>query len=256
MLAEERKCAIVDLVNSKRIVTVAELSKQFNTTEATIRRDLDDLENQHKIRRVYGGAASLSSTSRSLSNHELSTLCLEEKKRIAARAYDFIDDHDAILLDASTTVLELAKFIAQGNKQNLSILTNSFNVVDILRTKKDISVIHLGGQVHYSMNYAIGSITENMIRNIRVEKCFIGTNGIDETYGYSVPNFEDASVKKSMLKASKQKFVLADHTKFGDAYVGKFANFAGDVDYLIMDLLPNDIDSDTLQANVNLIIAK
>lgn len=256
MLAEERKRAIRDLVNSHGIVTVAELSKQLNTTEATIRRDLDDLEKQLKIRRVYGGAVSIKSTSRSLSNNELSTLCLAEKKQIAQRAYDFIEENDAILLDASTTVLELTKLIAEGDKRHLSILTNSFYAVDILKQKKDISVIHLGGQVNYSMNYAVGPITESMIRDIRVEKCFIGTNGIDESYGYSVPTFEDACVKKSMLKASKQKFVLADHTKFGDAYVGKFANFTGDINYLITDLLPNNIDIEVINASVKLIIAE
>jgi len=256
MLAEERKNLIIEIVNRKHIVKVADLSKALNTTEATVRRDLDELERRKKVRRVHGGAISLKPTSKILSNDELSILCQDEKKRIAKKAYTFIDDNDALLLDASTTALELAKLIADGDKKHISVLSNSFHVVSILANKKDIHVIHTGGHVSYNMYYSIGVITEKMIRNLRVDKCFLGTNGIDETYGYSVPTFEDASVKGSMLRASKQRFILADHTKFCESYVGKFAEFIGDVDYLITDTIPLNIDIEVLNASVNLIIAE
>lgn len=255
MLAEERKTEIINLIAQKNIVKVVELSKLFNATEATIRRDLDELQKRKKLRRVHGGAVSLKPTSKILSDNELSALCMTEKKLIAQKAYEFIDDNDSVIFDASTTVLELAKLIATGNKKNLSIVTNSFNVVSVLSQKKDIHVLHVGGQVQYSMHYSIGSITENVLKNLRVDKCFLGTNGIDIEYGYSVPSFEDASTKKYMLKSSKQKFILADHTKFGATYMGNIVGFSGEIDYLITDSIPQTLNRDLYDSHVNLIIA-
>lgn len=255
MLAEERKNKIVDIVNRNKVVKVSMLSKVLNTTEATIRRDLDELQEINKIRRVHGGAISLNPTSRLFSTDELSILCKDEKKRIAKKAYKYVDNNDALLLDASTTVLELVMLIAEGDKKGISILTNSFNVVSALRYKNDIKVFHTGGQVGYNMNYSTGFITEKIIRDLRVDKCFVGTNGIDPVYGYSVPSFEDASVKKYMLNASQQRFVLADHTKFGETYMGKYADFSGDIDYLITDYFPENTDRELFESSVNLVVA-
>lgn len=106
------------------------------------------------------------------------------------------------------------------------------------------------------MKSAIGVVAENMIRKLRVEKCFVGTNGVDEDYGYSVPTFEDASVKRCMLDAAGETFVLADHTKFGETYMAQFAEFSGKIDYLISDRAPAEIDLDLLRANTKFIIAK
>ncbi len=256
MLAEERKSKIIELVNKEKIVKVFDLSQKFNTTEVTIRRDLLELEKRKKLRRVHGGAISLNPRGIALNRNDLAILCKEEKIRIARAAYGFINDSDALMFDASTTVQELAKLISEGDRKNLSVITNSFNVVNILSTKSDIHVIHTGGQVSYNMNYSTGVLTESMIRNLRVEKCFIGSNGVDDVYGYSVPTFEDASVKRSMIKAASETFVLADHTKFGDTYMAKFAEFSGDIDYLISDVEPTEIDIDLLKANVNFIVAE
>lgn len=254
MLAEERKREIIDLVNKNKIMKVTDLSQILSATEATIRRDLDELQDKKKIRRIHGGAISIKPSSIPFLQKDLRTFCIEEKKMIAAKAYDFIDDNDSIILDASTTVLELAKEIARGDKKNLFIITNSFYVVSVLSEKKSIHVFHTGGEVSYNMNFSVGSTAENTLRNLRTDKCFVGTNGIDPQYGFSVPTFDDCAVKRCMIQASKQKFVLADHTKFDDSYIAKFANFTGEVDYLITDLFPANIDRSVYDANVNLLV--
>lgn len=255
MLAEERKDKIINIIEKNRIAKVAELSKLLNTTEATVRRDLEELQKQKKIQRVHGGAISVNNTNREFCYSELSTFCIEEKKRIAARAFEFVADNDALLMDASTTVFELASLLLYSGLKGLSIITNSFNLVSLLRSSQ-IRVIHTGGQLSSSMNYAIGSVAEQMLNGLRVDKCFLGTNGIDPSYGYSVPSFEDASVKKCMLTASRQKFILADHTKFGESYMAKFANFTGDIDYLITDCLSAEIDPSAFDPNINLLLAE
>ncbi len=255
MLAEERKNRIVEIVNKNKIMKVTDLSLMFNTTEATVRRDLEELQSQKKIRRVHGGAISIAPSSKPLYTEELSVLCTEEKKMIAKAAYEFVDDNDAIVLDSSTTVRELAKLIADGKKKNLYIVTNSFDAVALLARKKDVQIFHTGGQVEYHMNYCVGTLTQRTLSNLRVDKCFLGTNGIDVEYGYSVPTLEDAAVKTSMLKASKQHFILADHTKFNETFMGKFADFQTVIDYIITDTYLPCFEQESYKSNVEIIVA-
>lgn len=255
MLAEERKDKIINIIEKNRVAKVAELSRLLNTTEATVRRDLEELQKQKKVQRVHGGAISVTNTNREFDYRELSTICIEEKKRIAARAFEFVQDNDALLMDASTTVFELASLLLHSSLTGLSIITNSFNLVSLLRSSH-IRVIHTGGQLSSSMNYAVGAVGEQMLSGLRVDKCFLGTNGIDPSYGYSVPSFEDASIKKCMLTSSRQKFILADHTKFGEAYLAKFASFTGEIDYLITDCLTDKIDVSAFDPNTNIVLAE
>ncbi|WP_343248660.1 DeoR/GlpR family DNA-binding transcription regulator [Diplocloster hominis] len=255
MLAQERKDRIIEIISKNKVAKVSELSHLLKATEATIRRDLDELQENKKIRRIHGGAILYKPAGKDMSDQELSVLCPEEKKLIAQKAYEFIDDNDAVIIDSSTTCLELIRLIASGNKKGLSVITNSFKAIFLLIDRQDIQLIHTGGQVKSRLQCAYGTIAVKMVDGIKVDKCFIGTSGIDPEYGYSDPNLDDCAIKEHMLNASKQKFVLADHTKFNESYIGKFADFCGTIDYLITDSLGGGIDREVLEANVNLILA-
>ncbi|WRS28322.1 DeoR/GlpR family DNA-binding transcription regulator [Oscillospiraceae bacterium MB08-C2-2] len=255
MLAEERKNKILELISEKKIVKVTELSTLLKATEATVRRDLEDLQAQNKVHRVHGGATSVNPTSRMIRQQDLLDLCTEEKKRIARKAYDYVQDNDAIFMDSSTTVLELARLIAAGGRSRLTVITNSFVIVSLFADTPDIRVLHTGGQIVYALQAALGVVAENMIRGVKVEKCFLGTNGIDPSYGYSSPTFEEASIKRCMMHSSKQTFVLSDHTKFDEFYMCKFADFVGEVDYLITDALPKEPSLALYRTSVNLVLA-
>ncbi|MCI8550561.1 MAG: DeoR/GlpR transcriptional regulator [Lachnospiraceae bacterium] len=254
MLAEERKNRIIEIIKEERIVKVTDLSQRFEATEATIRRDLEELQRMGMVRRIHGGAVLPTKISRDFNYSDLSVLCIEEKKRIAAKAYEFIQTGDNLLLDGSTTVLELGKLLLKNPPGGISIITNSFNLVALF-TGSNIRVIHTGGELCSGMNYATGVIAEQMLSGIRVDKCFLGANGIEPSYGYSVPHFPDASLKKWMRKASGLTFVLADHTKFGDSYMAKFADFTEDVDYLITDRLPDELKKHETDSTTRFITA-
>jgi len=255
MLAEERKNRIMEMLNRNIVVKVNDLSRELKATEATIRRDLEELQSRKLVCRIHGGAILPSPTSKPLSRTQLMVICKKEKILIAKKAYGFIRENDAILLDSSTTVLELARYIASGSLRNITVITNSFYVVPLLAENKNVKVLHTGGEVSYDMDYSTGVITRNMLAGIRADKCFLGANGIDPSFGYSVPTMDDADVKRAMITASKQTFVLADHTKFGECYMGRFAEFSGQVDYLITDSLPPKIEKKPYDSNVNLIEA-
>lgn len=255
MLAEERKARILEMLQRNMVIRVTDLSRELCATEATIRRDLKELQQKKMVRRIHGGATQLRPASKPLSRTQLMVLCKKEKVVIAKRAYEHIQENDAILLDSSTTVLELAKCIAEGLLRNITVITNSFYVIPLLAGNKGVKVLHTGGEVSYDMDYSTGVVTRNMLSGIRVDKCFLGTNGIDPSFGYSVPTMDDADVKRSMIKAAKQSFVLADHTKFAECFMGRFANFSGDVDYLITDRIPGGLDKKPYYSSVKLIEA-
>lgn len=256
MLAEERKRIILEIIDKNKSAKVNELSKHLHITEATVRRDLDELQNEKKIRRTHGGAISLYPSSFESGIQEYNVKMINEKRMIAHKAYEFVHDNDAIIVDASTTVMELVKLIAVGDKKNITIVTNSFKAVQILMQKQTMKVIQIGGSAVVSRNATSGPIAERILNDLRADKVFLGINGIDGVYGYSVPGFDDASLKRCMLKAAKQSFVLADHSKFGESYLGKVAEIIGEIDYLITDSFPKKLKLEALEQQVNLIVGE
>lgn len=255
MLAEERKKIICDIVNRKKAVRVADLSRRLSITEATVRRDLDELQNEKKLRRTHGGAVALYPAGGEYVISELAVEHVEEKRRIAKKAYEYIDDDDAILFDGASTVLELCRLLAEGDKKGVVVLTNALSVVNVLSGKKDITVIHIGGEVKYHLNSTVGKIAERAIRDVRVDKTFLGVNGIDLDYGYSITNLDEAAVKKEMIRSAKQTFVLADYSKFGSTYLAKIADVEGQIDFLITDSHAEDFDYSQMEEKVHIIYA-
>jgi len=255
MLAEERHKVICEMVNKKKAVRVSDLSKQLNITEATVRRDLDELQSEKKLRRTHGGAVALYPVGNEYVISELAVENIDEKRKIARKAYEFIDDHDAVLFDGSSTVLELSRILAAGDRKGVIVVTNALSVANVLAIKKDIQVIHTGGEIRYHINSTVGKIAERTIRDMRVDKTYIGINGIDPEFGYSITNFDEAAVKKEMVTCAKQSFVLADSTKFGKSYLAKVAEPEGEIDFVITDVKNEDYDYDQLEERVHMTYA-
>lgn len=221
MFPEERKQKIYELVCDKKSIKVSELSRILNISEVTIRRDLDELDSQNKLHRTHGGAVAAYAVGIPLHLRDLKSRNTEEKKKIAACAYNHIKDNDTILIDSSSTVHELLKLIITGGKKNLIIVTTSIVSLTTLNGNHNHKVIMVGGEVSYNAETVEGTIANEFIKELRADKSFIGINGIDEKFGYSTPRFEDAEIKKSIINSSLQSFILADNTKFGKTYLAK-----------------------------------
>ena len=258
MLAEERKKIICEIVNRKKAIRVAELSQRLNITEATVRRDLDELQKEHKLRRTHGGAVALYTAGIAGTINTLAGEHLAEKRRIAEKAYEYVYDFDTVLFDGSSTVLELAYQLARRNRKGVTVLTNSINVVNVLAdkaSKGEIKVIQIGGQVKYHLNSTVGELAVRTVHDVRVDKTFMGVNGIDVEYGYSIANMEEAMVKKEMIHSAKQTFVLADNSKFGKSYLAKITGPEGEIDYLITDSKTDDFDYQQMEEMVHMVYA-
>ena len=242
MFAEERQERIFQIVNQRSSVRVSELSDELEISEVTIRRDLDELQRQKRIIRTHGGAMATYSagTGKTFSQHVAKDT--ELKRQIARAAYDMIRDDDTILLDNSTTVSELVKLIAVGNKQNLRIITTSLVAPGLLKRKENCTVQIVGGEVNFSCESVEGSSACRFIKGIRVDKAFVGINGVDEEFGFSTPRYIDADIKNAILHSAHCGIVLADNTKLGKTYLAHVDS----PDYLITDEMISGFDYEGL----------
>ena len=219
MFAEERQERIFQIVNQRSSVRVSELSDELDISEVTIRRDLDELQRQKRIIRTHGGAMSTYSAGKGKTYSQHAAREVDLKQKIAKAAYDMIQDDDTILLDNSSTVNEVVKLIAHGDKKNLRIITTSLVAPSMLEHKENCTVQIVGGEVNFKYQSVEGSSACRFVRGIRVDKSFVGINGVDEQFGFSTPRYADADIKNDILHSAHCSIILADHTKLGKTFL-------------------------------------
>jgi DeoR family transcriptional regulator, fructose operon transcriptional repressor len=230
MLAAERQQKIVEIVNERLSVRVSELSKLFSVTEETIRRDLEKLERENKLRRSHGGAISIrDETEIDFSERKITNVA--EKKAIAQEAVKQISSGDRIILDASTTAWYLAKSLPD---MPLTVVTNSIKVAIELSKKEKIQVISTGGMLlPRSLSY-VGPLAERSLETYHVDKSFLSCKGIHLESGLSESNEWQALLKKRMMDIADQTILMVDSSKFG---IRTFVHMAplDDIDHIITD---------------------
>lgn len=218
MLREERIWKVIQELNKNGKVLVDELAHQFGVSPATIRLDLNEIENRGIAKKVYGGAIPKIPRSQDiLFKEEFFTERLNtnfnEKEAIGKLAIDLIDDGETIMIDGGTTTYQLCKHLHLKN--NLSVITCTFfNLWPELVAKSNMQLFLIGGFLRKESLSLIGEIREDMIRNFRASKYFMGIDGISLEHGLTTLNFQEASLKKSFLESSQELIVIADHTKF------------------------------------------
>ena len=251
MFQEERHQKIVEIVNKRQTVRVSELSQELGISEVTIRRDLDELQRKKLLIRTHGGAMSNHSVGKAIFYDDLINKNEELKKRIAKIGYEFIDEHDTLIIYNSSTVIELVKCIVTGKKRNIRIITTSIASIQLLSGIDRIAVQVIGGLVNYPHRAIEGSVSCRNIRELRVDKCFFSVNGIAESFGLSTPRYEDADIKNAMLEISNCGILLCDHTKFGKSYLAHVQY----PDYLITYTRISGFHYDKLDKELDIIFA-
>ena len=244
MLAIERRNFILTALQEDRRVLVSDLSQRYQVSEETIRRDLEKLEKEGFVKKTYGGAVINEDN-----NVELPLMIRKKKnvigkQRIAELAKDLIEDGESILLDGSSTALFIAKRIK--DKKNLTVITNS---IEILLELSDVSgwkVMATGGTIREGSLAMIGHQTESMLAEYFVDKCFISCKGIDLKAGITDLSESYASLKKTMLATAKKKILAVDSTKFDTVAFAKVADFS-EISTIVLDKEPNDVWKERLQ---------
>lgn len=231
MLVAERYERIVQWVNDRGGVRVSELSELCGVTEETIRRDLDKLEREGKLKRSHGGAVRIMDQQPETPFSEREIMNVAEKKNIAAKTVKYIRPNDRIALDASTTSWYVAQSLPD---MPLTVLTNSIQVALELSGKKQIEVLSTGGILSSRSLSYVGPLAEANLDPYHVNKAFISSSGVHLAKGISDPNELQARFKRKLIGLADEVFLMADYSKFGVQAFAQIAPLAL-IDRLITD---------------------
>lgn len=204
-IINKRREAIITKLKENQSVDVHELAKIFNTTEITIRRDLQFLEDQKIAIRYYGGAK--------LNPDFLSENHNDEINSIAKMAAQQIVDNDTIFINSSSTALALIPYITANN---VKIFTNNVNVLDI-DIPQQVSIFITGGELKSPKNALVGDFALNNLLSVVADKAFIGCNGLDSGGIYTIDP-QEVIINRTMLKHSQENYILLDHEKINKRF--------------------------------------
>ena len=237
-----RQAQITSLLDEQGALTVADLGRRLEVSEATIRRDLDSLAVDGLVIRTHGGAISAASLGREPPLLERHTVMSHEKAAIAARAAQMVIPGDTIFLGTGTTVALMAPLVA--SLENLTVISNSLPVIDALSNARGVDLIVIGGAFRRSELSMVGLAAVEAIRGYRADRVFMGMRAIDVKHGFTGDAIDEAITDRAVLEIGKQSIVLTDHSKFGLVSTV----FLAPLDFVDLVITDSGIDHDTAAA--------
>ena len=212
MLAIERRQAILNQIKMEKSVKVSDLAVLHEVTEETIRRDLDKLENQGKVKKSYGGAILVEPVSEDPSFIDRQKVNIKNKQMIGARASELIGDGETIFIDMSTTALEVIKAVSPDKK--ITVITNSLEAIVSLSKMSNIKIISIGGTLDNNNLFMGGPMSHKFIKQYYADKTFFSVKGLDKNRGFMDTNEDIAEIKSLMVKNAREAILVVDQTKF------------------------------------------
>ena len=229
---------MAELVNIRGSMSVTALVESMEVSEATVRRDLDELARRGVIERVRGGACRQRAAVRPEADFSAFSVVAgqesKEKHSIARLACRQIEDGDVVALDIGTTVFAMCDHL---RTRRITVVTASLAVVRALANAPSIDLVVMGGVLRSNYESMVGVLTESCFRQVRVDVAFLGAAGIrtDGSVLDSTPS--EVPIKRAMLEISSRSWLLADHQKFpgsGFLEIASLHDFTG----LISDVAP------------------
>ena len=228
-LAEERRQAIVEVVEQEGRVLAAELAQRLHTSEDTIRRDLRDLDAAGLLRRVPGGAVRRGAAP---SFGERMEAELPRKNALAKMLRDCVRPGDTVLIDAGSTNLALARLLEDG--QAATVVTNSPQVALALGDFRRTRVVLLGGTYHAAQGAVMGAWTLAELQQLRADLCIIGICALDPERGLATEDAEEATIKAAMLAGSTRRAAALLNERLFDKASFLFGRLA-ELDHLVLE---------------------
>jgi DeoR family transcriptional regulator, fructose operon transcriptional repressor len=211
LLAEQRRDRLLELVRLRRFASLPELADQLAVSESTVRRDLDQLEEQGAARRIHGGVL-YTGVSPKLPHFDVQQPAeWEKKKAIAAAAVDLIEDNDTILLDGGSTTYEVARLLVG---RPLHVVTTSLPVANLFASDQNSDLVLIGGNICPRSGVARGPYADQMLATVRVRKTIFSVAGVHDD-GFFNNDLLLVETERVMMRAANEVIVVADSTKFG-----------------------------------------
>ena len=214
-----RQARIAAWLEERGRVRTAELVSALGVTDTSVRRDLAALEAQGRLVRVHGGAVAPPRDPRAERFAEQGRLRLVEKKRIGAAAAALIQPGEVLLFDAGTTAFQVAAHVPEALRATgmLTVVTNSYPLVNELRTWLSPNCIFLGGLYLPDYQASVGSIALNQLRDITADRAFLGADGLTLNGGMTTAHVLMADLDRTMAERSRSVVLVADSSKLGRA---------------------------------------
>lgn len=226
-----RQKAITEAVMAEGTVRIEQLAERFGTSIMTVHRDLDELESRGLLRKSRGTVTAMASALVESSDVYRSSRQIAEKDAIAHAALALIEPNQAIILDDSTTTLRLVPHLAE--KAPLTVITNTFTIMDQLRGVKGINLLGVGGQYVNWCSAFMGSMAIETLASLRADLLLMSTSAIIDDIAFH-QRIETVDIKRAMFESSNRRVLLADHTKFDKRALHAMLPLA-DFDAVILD---------------------
>ncbi len=210
MLEIDRFEMILKQLNIHERISYTKLESLIDSSPSTIRRDVNKMHGKGLLVKIKGGIALKSKLNFDMKVSDRFKENVEEKREICEIASKLLKKNDFIYLDASTTCFYL---IAHMANMDITVITNGLMHIDEL-IQNNIKTIIVGGEVKDSTKAIIGVEAIQSIEHYRFDKCFIGTNGVDLSAGYTTPESNEALLKRKVISLSQEKYIMADTSKF------------------------------------------
>ena len=213
-MLEPRLEQIQKLLFTSGHATVGDLAANTQSSAATVRRDLERLEGLGLVTRTRGGARLAQTSGAEIAFQAREHQEVAFKRAIAASAYKLLRPGSNVLLDAGTTVLQLARLIRR-KPMPLTVITNSVPVTQELLGLNQVKLFILGGQLRSENLSSVGVYAEDALRRFWAEQLFLGSNAVHLEHGLSSHDPLEASINAVMLERSETRILLSDSSKFG-----------------------------------------
>jgi DeoR family transcriptional regulator, aga operon transcriptional repressor len=234
MRQQERLALILDRLATTGSVAVVDLVTELDTSPASIRRDLQALEEQQLLKRTHGGAVAAE------------VIYEQEKRRIAEAAALLVDGSvHSVGLSGGTTTTELARLIAAGRP--LKVVTNALNIAGDLAVRPSIDLVVTGGSVRPESYELVGPIADRALAGISLDLAFLGVDGIEATGGISTHDEVEAQTDHCLIQTARRVVVLADGSKVGTRAFSRIADLS-EITHLITDATADPAELDRITA--------
>lgn len=221
MLPLERQNKILDILEKRQAATVDELSALLYSSGATIRRDLQALENKGLIRRTHGGAVHIDGGSHDFPMTLRENENLGAKEIMAQRALSLVRDGQTLFMDSSSTVCRLARHLT--GFQRLRVITNGLKTASILSEHDGIEIYGTGGKLRDTAMSFVGNQAMEYARQFHADYAFISCRGVDTEVGITDSDENEAQLKRIYIQNAKRVVLLCDGSKIGQRFFCKVA---------------------------------
>ena len=254
-MAQDRPSAIRSYLFEHGQTSVLRLAEVIGTSVATLRRDLTEMENAGMVERLHGAARLANGTLHEVGFKSREAANLAAKRAIALAAFAMIRPDSTLMLDAGTTVLQLARQIRLTDLA-VRIFTNSLAVAQELVDLPTVSLCLLGGRVRAENLSITGPLADAMLQGLWFDQLFLGASAISDDGWITSHDADEARVNASMMARSAQTIVLADHSKFSQRATFAVQRLTGDERLVTNHALPEELAQYSDEVGLSVIMAR